>query len=245
MGSLPLSHNCCLCLLTNQPAVVTCCLNLSPPNNAASTLKNRMEKQGNKDRTKKGGCGRTNPSESPRHSLSWSCPVVTSSSCSRWVNWSSSSTRSRSEMTAGWALKPSFLMANMTSTIYCTRLSSCASCRMLRRRSKMAAHQTRRVPCKYLLHFKLAWNACHLHYEYEATTTTKTPPKEDTSPSPLKINKAPQDWSCLHHLFLFKSCACGLRSWRCSSEAKEWSSTETVHQWAFHYRLWLLQMTMI
>ena len=74
----------------------------------------------------------------------------------------------------------------------------------------------------------------------------KTLPKEETaSPSPLKINKAPQEWSCLYCLFLFKSCACGLISWRCSSEAKEWPSTETVHQRAFHYRLWLLQMTMI
>ena len=68
---------------------------------------------------------------------------MTSSSCSRCVNWSSSSTKSRSEMTAGCALKPSLRMANMTSTMYCTRLSSVASCSSARRRSKMAAHTHR------------------------------------------------------------------------------------------------------
>lgn len=109
--------------------------------------------------------------QSSSHLLSWSCPVVTSSSCRRWVNWSSSSTRSRSEMMEGCALKPSFLMANMTSTIYCTRLSSCPSCRMLRRRSKMAAHQTKKgfhENSLIVLHFNLfnlPQDTCNLKWE--------------------------------------------------------------------------------
>lgn len=77
--------------------------------------------------------------------------LYSSSSGSMWVNWSSSSTRSRPSGITGWSLKPSFLMANITSIMYWTLLSMADSWRTFLRRSNMAEKRDQRIcGCWYL-----------------------------------------------------------------------------------------------
>lgn len=77
--------------------------------------------------------------------LRTSSVLYSSSSGNIWVNWSSSSTRSRPSGITGWSLKPSFLIANMTSIMYWTLLSIADSWRTFLRRSNIAetARQSR------------------------------------------------------------------------------------------------------
>lgn len=74
--------------------------------------------------------------------------LYSSSNGNIWVNWSSSSTRSNPSGMIGWSLKPSFRTANMTSIMYWTRMSILDSCRMYRRRSKIAFKIDRNVNMK-------------------------------------------------------------------------------------------------